>query len=763
MHPSHESAAAFEHEESESTQDALKSVMRFLRLMQRRKGVVGAFLLATFTIGIVYYCVATRYYESVAKLMVIQQTPDQVSTVGEQSGLDSVMASQRELVRTPKVIQAAIDRLRPEHRVDLLEVPSRYWVGNIASRLSSSTVRDTNHMEVRYQSRDPEAAAAVVSAIIDAYLEFVEKSHRTGAADVLDALTGERDNLNEELNKKQWQLQRFRQQIGHLALDPDSGVVEPVISRALHLNDALVDAQQRRVELQASLAMVQQAAAAGQDLRQHLGLVEEVIGQQMLMASLGVGPQDASLLSKQQERILSMEAELRRITPYLGPKHPKSIALAEQLQATRQFVSSYHSNAGKRFESMDSRELGPLLLSTLTQAVSQAAERERQLTASFDGARAEAVRQSGDLVQLQMLEREVQRIEKQHDVLFEKIATVDIHQVQAPIRVTTVQDPLPSSSPATPRLRNVLLASILSGLMFSALVIYLQDVLDDRFNSPEEMASQLGLPILALIRSLKPTGGTGLASLHAHASTEQTELEAFRTLRTAIALNGEVADRLAISSAEPSDGKTTISANLAVSFAQVGKKTLVIDADLRRPGMTALMELKGQPGVTDVLVAKGSVAELARKVVRPTGLDGLDIIPAGPRRSDSAELLAGENFVDLLAWADSRYDQVLIDCPPVLAVSDAQVVGRLVDGVVVVVSPEKNHRRLVVRACDSFRSAGVHVFGVVANRITDVSGYGYGYGYGYAYGEAADEEGVLSVDAGDPRDDDHRGPSQRAA
>ena len=131
------------------------------------------------------------------------------------------------------------------------------------------------------------------------------------------------------------------------------------------------------------------------------------------------------------------------------------------------------------------------------------------------------------------------------------------------------------------------------------------------------------------------------------------------------------------------------------------------------------------------------------KLVHSTDLEGLDVIPAGPRRPDAAELLSGKNFADLLAWAEGRYDQILVDCPPVLAVSDAQIVGRLVDGVVIVVTPEKNHRRLVSRACDSFLAAGVNVFGVVANRISEQAGkgYGYGYGYGYSYGESEPPEG----------------------
>ena len=144
-------------------------------------------------------------------------------------------------------------------------------------------------------------------------------------------------------------------------------------------------------------------------------------------------------------------------------------------------------------------------------------------------------------------------------------------------------------------------ASILGGLVVGCLVVYIQDRLDDRFTSPEELSSQLDVPILAIVRKLETISGEGLASVHTHARPNSVDSEAFRTLRTALALNGEVCDRILISSSEPGDGKTTVSANLAVAFAQAGHRTLVIDADLRKPGFSTLLGLKGQHGVADVL------------------------------------------------------------------------------------------------------------------------------------------------------------------
>ena len=190
---------------------------------------------------------------------------------------------------------------------------------------------------------------------------------------------------------------------------------------------------------------------------------------------------------------------------------------------------------------------------------------------------------------------------------------------------------------------------------------------------------------------------------------------------------------MVISSSEPGDGKTTVLVNLAVSVAQSGKKTLLVDADLRRPGLTALLGMKALGGLTDVLRSKDDVAATAHQHVCSTEVENLDVLPSGMRRPNPAELLAGPNLGDLLGWADTVYDQVLIDSPPVLAASDAQLIGRLVDGVIMVVNSEKNRRRAVVRAVESFVMLGVHVFGVVANRVGGEGNASYGYDYGYAY------------------------------
>jgi capsular exopolysaccharide synthesis family protein len=222
------------------------------------------------------------------------------------------------------------------------------------------------------------------------------------------------------------------------------------------------------------------------------------------------------------------------------------------------------------------------------------------------------------------------------------------------------------------------------------------------------------------------------------------ESESFRTLRTALTLTHPDAHQIVVTSAEPGDGKTTTLANLAACYAQAEKRTLLIDADLRRPGLTALMNMRGPRGLSEVLRSEVDISQLTPTQIQASGVDGLDILPSGPRPQDPAELLGGPRFSQLLAWAETIYDMILIDSPPTLATTDTAVIGRLVDGVILVVQPVKNRRRLVMRVVERLGMMKIPLLGMVVNRTgSDAergyygyhdSGYGYGYGYGEEYG-----------------------------
>ena len=499
-----------------SSSELVHSLLRLVQIAQyRRKTIVQCVCLATI-LGTVYFVLAPRYYDATAKLLIIQRSQDDVAAVGEQAGLDNVMATHREVAVSPVVIQDAIDHLRAEHRVDLDDWPPSMWVQRFARSLSARTTRKTNIIDVSYRSLSPEAAAAVVSAVIQSYLHFVERTHKSSASETIEKYTQERELMENRLTTKQHELQAFHQRVGHLEIEDSEGVVEPIIQRALKLNDALMETQQRRLKLQASLTAISQATERGEDLQQYIVGLEEVVGQQMLAATLGVSSQDMDLKKDQEQTLIEAQAELQKIAPFYGPSHPKVAELSERVKTIETYVANYRTDASERMASFGGGELGPLLKKLVTQSVAQALQQEQQLQSSFEAARADAARQSGDLVQVKMLEREVSRMAAELETLSTKIDNVDLIQLQGPIQATVVQEPLPDEKPDSPELRTVVFASLFGGLLVGGLIAYVQDVLDDRFASPEEMAAQLCVPVLAMVRRLDPLDGSALAGVHTH-------------------------------------------------------------------------------------------------------------------------------------------------------------------------------------------------------------------------------------------------------
>lgn len=225
------------------------------------------------------------------------------------------------------------------------------------------------------------------------------------------------------------------------------------------------------------------------------------------------------------------------------------------------------------------------------------------------------------------------------------------------------------------------------------------------------------------------------ARLIAAAEPKNPVSEQFRTLRTNIdfasVAKGNV-KTLLVSSALPSEGKSTITANLAIVYAQQGKKVLLVDADLRRPTVAKTFNIADNQGLTNYLADTNS--DVAT-IIRHTALDNLDIIASGPVPPNPAELLGSGAMTNLIVVLRQQYDLVIFDVPPFLMVTDAQVLLSKMDGVALIVSGGKTAKSALKRVGEMLKISGASVIGFIYNdrnrKKKGASGYGYGYGYGY--------------------------------
>jgi len=590
-------------------------------------------------------------------------------------------------------------------------------------------------------------ALNVVQAIVQSYLDFMDKMHKGTTEEISRVLTKERAETAEKLAQKQSDLLEARRHFADMGFRSEGRTLHPALQRAVYFNEALIAVQKQRVEYQASLAAIDTAMRNGEDLGQHLMAVADVVGREVLMSSLGLGNRDATTQASLEQNLLSDVAQLNTLQQHLGPAHPEVVALQERIRLAEQFLRGAHGRIQERVADLRNSQLGPWLVQIVRQRLDEARQREQILQAQFEAARTEAIDTTGQLAQIETLERDVKRLSDINDVLLNQIASLDLKKSGQEVRVAVTEEPVVVETPVSPRLSYVALVALLSGFGAGLAMVQLLDTLDDRFRSVEELQTRLGVPVLTMIQHLPPSDTAGLPGLTAFAAPTCDETEAFRTLRTALALAQQDARQIVISSAEPGDGKTTILANLAVCCAQAEKKTLLIDADLRRPGLTGIMNMRGTRGLSEILRSDGDIAQLALAHIQASGMPGLDVLPSGPRPTDPARLFGNPKFSELLAWAGTVYDQILIDSPPALTTSDTAIIGRLVDGLILVVQPAKNRRRLVTRVVDSLGMMKIPLLGLVVNRVSPANdrgyyGYhgGYGYGYAYAYGYSGGSE-----------------------
>ena len=722
--------------------DAIHAAMRFLRVVRYRKAHVITSLAVASLLGALYYFTAPRIYEASASLLVSQSGPDVWNTSMTPNGpSDTFIPTYEKLFSSAVVLEGAIRRLQalpPAARVDLAEAPSEKWVALLRKKLSARGARRTNVIELSYRSKTPEAAEAVVSSVVDSYMKFIDETHKNTSDVLVELLDKKLAETASALDTKQKELLAITGEAG-VVVREGSDVVHPAVQRVIELNKTLVDVQKERLQLDALLTAIRSAIRDGGDLRDHLMAVEPFVGRELIMSALGLNPQFTEIAGKIEQQLLEDRARLQTIRAHYGPAHHEVQKLEQSIHNAEQYLAQYQANINDRLARVRDAQLGPMLASMVEERLAKTWQHENELSHQYQTAEAEAIKLNGTMARLQIAENDVQRLRNLHDTLLDRISNIEIKKERAEVTVAVVSEPQALRDPVSPKLPLVLAFCLLGGLGAGAAIVYVLDLLDDRFRSPEELKQQTGIPVLAMVRKLQAPADCGLEALPVHVAPMSVESEAFRTLRTALAFCGQEMQRVAISSSEPSDGKTTVLANLGVSYAQAGKRTLLIDADLRRPGLSKLFQLRGINGLSDILRSQEPLESLCAQRVRASGIERLDVLPCGPKPPDPAELLASPRFQDLMAWAETHYDQILIDCPPVMAATDAAIVGRLVDGLLMVVQPDRNHRRLVLRAIETLGMMQVNLVGIVANRVGDEKeggyyGYGSGYGYGYGYG-----------------------------
>jgi len=259
------------------------------------------------------------------------------------------------------------------------------------------------------------------------------------------------------------------------------------------------------------------------------------------------------------------------------------------------------------------------------------------------------------------------------------------------------------------------------------LVAFLIEKLDDTLKTPEDIERLIGMPVVGIVPKIPEELFEEIL-----ADSKSSFNEAYRSLRTALQYASEFgAPRvLMISSAVAGEGKSTSSANLARQFAALGQRVLLIDVDLRKPSLHRQFDVPNECGLTDYLSGKMT----QEQVLQRTADANLTLMTSGAKPTNPAELLALDKFSELTEWAAHEYDQVILDCPPLLGLADVPTIARLADGIIVVVEAGTTGVGVVRATLKRLENARARILGVLLVKF-DSSNTGYGYGYGYHYAD----------------------------
>lgn len=284
---------------------------------------------------------------------------------------------------------------------------------------------------------------------------------------------------------------------------------------------------------------------------------------------------------------------------------------------------------------------------------------------------------------------------------------------------------LPAEQVSPRSLSTILFLAVFLGIGSGLGAVYILDAFDTRFRSPSEMSRQLSLPILGVItKRIKEEDSDDTHE-------QNDELEQFQSLRVALELSGNHLNKLVVSSADPGDGKTTISAQLAKAFSQSGQHTLLIDANLRNPDLSHTFSKSQSPGLTQIIANEKAISDAADEIIVNMDCNRLDFLPSGNLTQNPISILTSHRFAELIQWCETKYDRIIVDAPNSLHSADAAILGNTIGNTLVVIRPEESERSQTVRACQNLWSLGSHLIGVVANQVESNSQWLSNAGFGY--------------------------------
>jgi capsular exopolysaccharide synthesis family protein len=564
-------------------------------------------------------------------------------------------------------------------------------VSAFLSRVAVEPVRGSRLVDITFQSSDPNFAALAANTLVDEYVDQNLQVKLRTTQNMLEWLDNELVNQQKKVEESERAMAEYRDKQNALSLDDKQNIV---LSRLNQLNDTVIRAKTNRVQKEALYNQVRSIPP---------GTSPETMP--IIAANLQIQAIKTHLVELQRDRV--------RLSERYGEKHPEIVKINNALQDTQRQLELETAKA----------------LQQIKNEYETAVLEEQTFSRNLEGAKGDAADLNRKGINYGVMEREAKSNRQVYEALLQREKELRVSSNSRSNNVRVVDHAEVPKGPITPGGRRTWLMSITVGLVLAVGVAFGLDYMNDTIKTPEDVSRRLKLPFLGLVPSVRGDKHPVLASSH----VPHDFSEAFRALRTSLISKypGEGTKILVVTSAQPLEGKTTTACNIAMALAYGGARVLLIDGDMRRPGMHRPLRLANERGLSQVLLGQARVRDVIQRTVDPNLL----AITAGRIPPNPSELLGSERMRTLLTnLAHGPFDWIIIDTPPVLAVTDAVILAPLVSGVTFVVGAEMTRRRLAERALETIISSQPKFAAVVLNKVDFARNkYYYSRYYGHQY------------------------------
>ena len=728
------------------------SLRELQRVLHARRRVILYAAALGLAAALVYNFVSPSIYRAAAAIQIDREEPNIAKLDGELRQVPEqpdYLETQYKVLKSRALARRVIEKLRldrlAEFRVRLDsdaekpeasggETDAAFDQSAVSARIPPSAILDeyldhlgvhpgkgTRLVDVSFESIDPKLAARVVNTLADEYIDHNLEAKWNATQKASGWLREQLATLEQQLEISESELLDYARRHSILFVEERKNITTEKLAQ---LEQALTRAETERIHEQSRTMLLEDESRTGQAL-------------------------PGSLTSRGYEDLKATLTELRRehsrLLVTFAPEYPSV------RRARRQIVE-----LEKALDEEESR-----ILDGVREGYALAEQRERLLLQQVERQRALVNRLGDDFIQYNILKRDAETNRTLYEGLLQRLKEAG---VSAGLRASNIAVLDRAEIPELPhRPRKLLNAALglFSGLLGGIILAFFKEHMNTVVRTPEQVEQMTGLSLLAVIprgrsqsaekvvvrrieapapAALKTVAVSAQGSAAAAAlepttpefqwDPEAALSEAYRTLRSSILLGcDDSMRRILVTSAQPQEGKTTVSLNLACSLAQLGRNVLLVDADLRRPNCARQLGIKARRGLTDYLQGLAEIEE----VITETPIEGLHLAAAGRAHGPASDLLYSPRLAALLDAAADRFEHVIVDSPPSLVLSDARTISQMVDGVVLVVSDQTESAALL-RTKQTFDETGVRLLGFVMNRVNlDNLDYGYYRDYGYSY------------------------------